>query len=416
MYLHRRKNLVLALFWVSACLFAQGAPLQIVSGVDKTVVKPGEVVELTVLVSGVPEPVTLSSPAVENGQYVGEPRLVLRSEAIDEENVRHVQRHIYRIKAGQSGRLLIGELTLTVAEQSYHCAAIAIVVSDTPRDPASKGDMWLSLEPSRYQVWAGEPVTVALVLYVWEKLRCNRAEASPIVVPGLTVSGITEMHDDFCRKQGRIYRRRTWRWLTIPEKIGDMELTMHCQVLLLVPKESSQFDKIFGEDPMFQAPFFRQNPPGEAFGASEQTVQLATTPVHLQVRLLSPGTAPAIGNNFRLHTLATPRQIYAEQSFHLLISLEGRGNLDSVALPPAYGEFLAKLPWRLHKQEILEARYDDVDGNFRKTFRLTVAVNAAGSYTIPAVRFCYFDPWAEQVEVSRQFPACEVEVIARVKK
>lgn len=398
--------LATVLAWLASSSAAQD--VTVIAGVDKTAVQGGRLVELTVLVSGTMAPAEVTPPALTNGHYAGPLRLVMRSENLGEEDACHVQRHIYRIMAGSSGRLDIGEIVVVASGQRHVCPPLAVAI--TAGEPQPDADAWAELAAERQQAVAGQPLTVTSSMCWWEKLRPTHATLEPLIATNATVALSEKSRERFVARQGRIYRQLSRQSLVIAGAEGNAEIKATCRLTLMLRGEPSQFDEVFGEDPTFADPFFRDSPLGETFGGREKNLQLVAEPLRITIKP-SPHVLP-IGGNWRLSAIASPDQVYTGQPFSLLLTVEGRGNLDSIGVPEAYRAVCRQRGWQLLHSDIREAKYLDAQGNLRKILRLTLAIPQAGSWQIPGVSWRFCNPWADPQQRSSEFPGCRIEVIA----
>lgn len=130
-------------------------------------------------------------------------------------------------------------------------------------------------------------------------------------------------------------------------------------------------------------------------GLLSPDVVLETAPVTIKVQSL-PGGAPedfngAVGQ-FEIRAALDTTQGQVNDTLALVIEIEGAGNIEALTEP--------KLPeiqnWRFFDSQpstTLEPREDQVYGIRR--FERLIVPGQPGEYTIPSIRFSYYDPQAE---------------------
>jgi hypothetical protein len=127
-----------------------------------------------------------------------------------------------------------------------------------------------------------------------------------------------------------------------------------------------------------------------------QDIVLETEPVSLKVQSLPVG-APAdfkgaIGR-FEISASLSENEGVVNEPLTLIVEIKGAGNVKALVEPP-----LPKLPnWRVFESQVhdtVEVQGDTVFGMRR--FERLIVPGQPGNYTIPAIRFSYFDLEADQ--------------------
>ena len=132
-------------------------------------------------------------------------------------------------------------------------------------------------------------------------------------------------------------------------------------------------------------------------GRTEPARRLSTTPVEIDVRPLPPGAptdfSGAVGR-FSISARTNGASGAVNEPLTLTVNLTGEGNFDLLPVPgwpdtPGWRTFDAA-PKTI-------SRIDDGVLIGRRTYERTLVPREAGDFTIPPVRFTYFDPSKEQL-------------------
>ncbi len=100
------------------------------------------------------------------------------------------------------------------------------------------------------------------------------------------------------------------------------------------------------------------------------------------------GFSGAIGK-FQMKAFVVSVRTAAEETDSLCMEIEGSGNLNDISTPaikwpPGFEDFSAKEKWELHKNAFPPAG--------RKVVTIPFVAHKEGHFTIPSIRFSYFDP------------------------
>ncbi|MFB6247205.1 MAG: BatD family protein [Salinibacter sp.] len=136
-----------------------------------------------------------------------------------------------------------------------------------------------------------------------------------------------------------------------------------------------------------------------------EPVTLSSEQLTVAARPLPPSAPPAFDGavgQFALDTRVGPDSVAVGESVEVTARVEGTGNIATVS-PPALG---APSAFEAYEPTV-EAEIDRGGGAIRgtKTFTYTLVPRSGGTYTLPPLRFAYFDPEAGRYETLRSAPA-----------
>lgn len=179
---------------------------------------------------------------------------------------------------------------------------------------------------------------------------------------------------------GLIYNVVSFKMSLAAARAGVLPLgPAEIQLVLRLPRAAGR------RDPFDPLNFFGRN-------VELKSVTLSTDPVMITVLPLPadnvpPGFSGSVGN-FTLEMHASPTNVAVGDPITLRIRIEGRGTLDSIALPPLeeWREFKVYPPTSKVESE------DPLGIEGAKTFEVVVAPQNAEVRALPPLRFSFFDP------------------------
>jgi len=133
-------------------------------------------------------------------------------------------------------------------------------------------------------------------------------------------------------------------------------------------------------------------------------VTLSSETLELVVESLPSGAPPAFDGavgSFALHTEVDAESVEVGEAVELTARVRGTGNLATLS-PPLLEPPSDFETYDPSVTSDLDRSGSGVEGT--KTFRYTLVPRSNGHYTLPSVRFAYFDPEAEQYETLRSEP------------
>lgn len=331
----------------------------------------------------------------------------------------------YVLQPKRAGRFTLGESTAVVAGKEYRSAPLKLVVKnesgrtqsgqaatpftnpfldplEIPKPAESYSDyilkkgenvpekvsknMQLRLHTSKTSCYVGEPIVATYKLYTRLKSESKMTKAPSF--NGFSVIDMMrpdESEQGIEKLNGREYNVYTVRKSQLyPLQDGDIELesaTLDNRIQFIKDGAQSSMDGFF-----------------DGFGVSPeavvtQSVSLSNKPVTIHVKPLPEAGKPAGFNgavgNFKITSALEKYNFGSDEAGKLTITVSGSGNLQlvtapEISWPQGMEAFDAKV------QEEIESSTVPVSG--RKIFSIPFTVNAAGNYSIPAIKFSFFDP------------------------
>lgn len=252
------------------------------------------------------------------------------------------------------------------------------------REAAVAGDdILLRMEVNKSEVYRGEPVVATLRLYTQVPV-AGVEQAKYPALNGFWAQELDVSDDGGSRVTlgGKVYRSHTIRqWLLYPQRAGVVEIeqaqfTVMAQIVTEQPETGTVYDLWYG-------------------GASQVKnvpVKLRSPVVKVRVKDLPQpqpeGFTGAVGR-FELTGGISGDRFSANSAGAITVRLSGTGNFPLIEapgleLPVAFEQFDRKTNERLTNTP------QGTTGE--KTFEYPFIARAEGQYTLPGLRFAYFDP------------------------
>ncbi len=318
---------------------------------------------------------------------------------------RNTNTFTYWMRADQTGKMTIPAATFSVGGKSYTTKATVIECVDggaQSRQPQSGGgrqqqqlvepvgkssvapdDILLRIEVGKTDVYKGEPIVASLKIYT----QVNIAGFENIKYPALNGFWAQEMDvtgqgDTRATVGGKVYHTQILRqWLLYPQRSGTIEIeqaqfTAIAQLVTQMPATGSPYDLFYGGAPQIR----------------NVSVKLASPVVRIRVKELpqpQPADFSGAVGQFELTGVVSGDRFPANSAGSITLRLSGTGNFPlieapRITLPAAFEQFDMKTSERLTNTA------GGTTGE--KTYEFPFIARAEGSYTIPGVRFSYFDP------------------------
>lgn len=261
-------------------------------------------------------------------------------------------------------------------------------------DPAEKirKNMFVRVEADKRSVFTGQPVVVTYKLYTRLKSESNITKN-----PALNGFSVLEMQepDDVGyrteRFEGRTYNVYIIRKVQLyPLLAGNLELgTAEVENNIQFIKAEYLEQQTGVANDMFSEFSDLAIPPE---GMVMQTVLLQSKPLQIAVKPLPDAGKPAVFKgavgNFMIDSRVEKNNFSTDDDGKLAIIISGEGNLQMINAPeinwpPGIDGFDPKATDELFKETV------PVSG--RKIFEFPFTVSKPGTYSLPAVEFCYFD-------------------------
>lgn len=334
--------------------------------------------------------------------------------------------YTYILQAQSEGVYTIPRAQAEVEGRSYNSNTLAIeVVSDggggsasasqqstgsrssassATQNRASLGadDILVRVTASKTNVYKGEPINVKVTLYTRVPIRGIDSPKYPSFNGSWTRDLDVERYQwNSTTLDGKAYDSRVIReYLVYPQQSGTLHIeqfsmTVLAQIVSQAPRSNSMFDNFFGG------------------GASVQEVRkgVSAPPITINVSEFPDGApasfSGAVGD-FRLESELASTDIAANTSTKYSLNIVGSGNLPLIQAPRL--ELPASMEqYNITTTESLQTTSNGISGY--RSFEYPFIPRSEGSYTIPAVKFSYFDPKTVRY-VTLESPAYDVTILA----
>jgi len=375
-------------------LLLQGQGPQVIVGVDRDRVAPGDVVLYTIrVVSDLPDPIRIELPplggfemesraersdvnAGGNGGRTTTLELLLRATQPGEWRLGPVQ-------VRQGAAYARGESVLVTIEggppppvTAQLNARLARLIQRAPA-PGALGPAAITVTVSDSVVMVGEQLDIVTMAWFERELRLRLRRAPTVESP--QVDGVWS------------YPQTVPGGIAASRQVGGKWYDLFVLHLVAFPLTPSRVT-IGPARLQYSVPLAFQ------FFSQEERYKLSSAPATVEVRPLpEAGRGPifsgAVGRNVQLAQSVTPGHTRQGEAVNAEITVSGEGN---VALWPQ-----PEIRWPPGLRVYPEASREQValrDGRLggSKTFRFLIVPDSAGTMAVPQLRYAYFDPVARQ--------------------
>jgi hypothetical protein len=191
----------------------------------------------------------------------------------------------------------------------------------------------------------------------------------------------------------------TWHSVLVPIKSGELSLTMEVPLTAAVPVQAPAPADISDDDSVnaiFNDPFFRS----AMRQTEERHLDLISAPTHFDVRELPVEHRPAdfsgaVGN-FAISSAVSATSATEGDPLTLTLHVTGSGNFDRVDSPMLSGVD----GWKTYPATATFTPADSAGDRGDKTFSEPVIATQAGTRTLPALSFSFFNPQTGDYETA----------------
>jgi len=256
----------------------------------------------------------------------------------------------------------------------------------------TKKNLFLKVQVSKNTCYVGEPIVATYKLY--SRLRSESKVSKYPSLNGFSVYDMVDPNNDASTietvngKQFSVHVIRKSQ--LIPLQAGSVELspvevenTVH---YLKATKRPHQSTTLLQD-------LFNQMNEDESGEEIQQHITLASKPLLITVKPLPAASKPAEYNgavgNFSIDASLDKKNISAQDAVTLKLTVKGNGNLPVIDAP--------QVNWPSNVDTYGTTAKENIDKTVApmkgaKTFEYVFMPKTAGSYTIPAISFSYFDP------------------------
>lgn len=411
-----KAPLPLALLLCSAVAWAQ-PQTEFYQTVDRDTVGKEDAVRLTVVVSDPPQGAALRFPAPADFDVLSRSQSSQMSYTLGAGGagvVKQVQKYVFVLRAKRTGRLLIPEAELVTSTKTLKTEAIKVVVKEgslapappkqpaqpqqSPFDPfaqlggfdddgdpfaglmpqsapANDSDLFIRASLDKEEVFVGEQVNLALVIYS----RVDLASVDPVAMPKLEGFWVEDLD-------------RPSQLAPEQKMVGGVPYRAYLvHRRALFPTHPGKISISAAEVNITTGIFF-----------NGRRVRRASNALTLEVKPLPPGGTPAANvGRWRLATEANTTQVALGEPINLKVIIEGRGNLKNVKTP-----VLAPVPGlKFYEPEVADKPSTTrgvVAG--KRVVQYVILPQQTGAFTLPGLQLDYFNPETRTWEVSKTDP------------
>lgn len=258
---------------------------------------------------------------------------------------------------------------------------------ENPVDKIKK-NLFVKLETDRTSCYVGEPIIASYKLYT--RLKSESIMSKNPSFNGFSVIDLGQqgsLQPQIGRLNGREYNLYTIRKVQLyPLQPGNLELeTAEVENTVEFMRLDKTRRQPVSPDDLFADP--------NAQGLETHKLALQSNPLTILVKPLPDAGKPdnfkgAVGQ-FTLEAKLVADHFSTDETGGLVLSLSGKGNLQLVTAP--------EISWPAGMDGFEPKVTDDLDKTSipvsgRKLIEYAFTVSKAGNYTIPPIRFSYFDP------------------------
>lgn len=420
------NRIFFAVFYITNSIFLQ-AQVKVSATVSPEIIYGDEYATYRVVIEGAKAIQQISHPAFSNFIVVSGPNEEFWESSLNNQPAKKYYAISYIIQPKTSGKLPVGSVTAKVDGKTYTTSSLQLTVlkNNAPGNKPSqnypfthanpnpghkppqqeftdfvlkKGDdvrkkikdnMHFVLQADKQTCYVGEALVATYNLYT--RLKSNTHLVKNPSFNGFSVIDLQQPDDyGFTRKnwQGREYNVYSVRKVQLyPLQPGNFELeaaTLDNEVQFLKPEAAANPNTIYN---MYNGVGI--NPDDYIL----EKVNLTCTPVKIQVKPLPENDKPSDFNGavgqFEINAAVEKNNIATNEPGKLRIAVSGTGNMQLITAPEI------KWPNGVEAYEIkltdnLNTSTVPVSGT--KYFDIPFAITKEGKYSIPAIRYSFFDP------------------------
>lgn len=392
------RGLLLALF--AGVLLSYAADPRLVASVDRTTVRVGEPLTLTLSFDGSSSGV--SNPALSDLgglQRTGGPFTSTNMSIVNGRASSSIT-YTYRLKALKEGKVLIGPAKVNYLGKEFESQPITInVLAAGAASPATPGggdapgtsdNVFIRAIPDKNEVYVGEQVTVSYKIFFNVQMTNPEITQLPRAA-GFWMEEISLPQQLYLTDEvinGKAYKSAVIRKLALfPTSTGDLEV----EPMDVATKIQRQANRSRDPFDIFNDPFFR-------LGSQMEPVEVSSPKIKIRAKPLPDGAPPefagAVGN-FKLSATLDRNQVGANDAVTFVVRIQGRGNIKTlpepvIQFPQDFDRFDPKQSEDISRGAVI---------NGTKSFEYVLIPRAPGEQRIPEIRYAYFDPETDKYQV-----------------
>ncbi len=408
------KRIILFLMLCPLWLWAQDDPTLTVS--TKKQVMVGE--RFQVVFEANAEGKNFQAPSFEGFTVVGGPFTSSSSSfSMVNGSMSHTVRctYTFALQAYQEGTFHVGSATLTVKGKKISSEPFDIKVipddgshaapsgggsssgqgqsQQNTSDPQVSGkDLFIRVIPSKKSAYVGEQVVLTYKLYTKVPVSSLSVERMPSYA-GFWTKDITDNNGGSLRQTSEYINGIEYtaaeiqKIVVVPQRSGTLPIDpMIIECIAQIRTESNRQRSMDPFEAFFNDPFFNRN-------IANVRKELTSQTLNLEVKSLPENGKPAsfagaVGN-FNFKSEIDKTELSTNEAFTLTLTVSGTGNVELLQMPtpvfpPDFEVYDPKITMNVNNNA------NGLSGT--KKAEYLVIPRRAGSFTVPAVEFSYFDP------------------------
>ena len=408
------KRIILFLMLCPLWLWAQDDPALTVS--TKKQVMVGE--RFQVVFEANAEGKNFQAPSFEGFTVVGGPFTSSSSSfSMVNGSMSHTVRctYTFALQAYQEGTFHVGSATLTVKGKKISSEPFDIKVipddgshaapwgggsssgqgqsQQNTSDPQVSGkDLFIRVIPSKKTAYVGEQVVLTYKLYTKVPVSSLSVERMPSYA-GFWTKDITDNNGGSLRQTSEYINGIEYtaaeiqKIVVVPQRSGTLPIDpMIIECIAQIRTESNRQRSMDPFEAFFNDPFFNRN-------IANVRKELTSQTLNLEVKSLPENGKPAsfagaVGN-FNFKSEIDKTELSTNEAFTLTLTVSGTGNVELLQMPtpvfpPDFEVYDPKITMNVNNNA------NGLSGT--KKAEYLVIPRRAGSFTVPAVEFSYFDP------------------------
>ena len=408
------KRIILLLMLCPLWLWAQDDPTLTVS--TKKQVMVGE--RFQVVFEANAEGKNFQAPSFEGFTVVGGPFTSSSSSfSMVNGSMSHTVRctYTFALQAYQEGTFHVGSATLTVKGKKISSEPFDIKVipddgshaapsgggsssgqgqsQQNTSDPQVSGkDLFIRVIPSKKSAYVGEQVVLTYKLYTKVPVSSLSVERMPSYA-GFWTKDITDNNGGSLRQTSEYINGIEYtaaeiqKIVVVPQRSGTLPIDpMIIECIAQIRTESNRQRSMDPFEAFFNDPFFNRN-------IANVRKELTSQTLNLEVKSLPENGKPAsfagaVGN-FNFKSEIDKTELSTNEAFTLTLTVSGTGNVELLQMPtpvfpPDFEVYDPKITMNVNNNA------NGLSGT--KKAEYLVIPRRAGSFTVPAVEFSYFDP------------------------
>lgn len=323
--------------------------------------------------------------------------------------------YTFALQAYQEGTFHVGSATLTVKGKKISSEPFDIKVipddgshaapsgggsssgqgqsQQNTSDPQVSGkDLFIRVIPSKKSAYVGEQVVLTYKLYTKVPVSSLSVERMPSYA-GFWTKDITDNNGGSLRQTSEYINGIEYtaaeiqKIVVVPQRSGTLPIDpMIIECIAQIRTESNRQRSMDPFEAFFNDPFFNRN-------IANVRKELTSQTLNLEVKSLpengkSASFAGAVGN-FNFKSEIDKTELSTNEAFTLTLTVSGTGNVELLQMPtpvfpPDFEVYDPKITMNVNNNA------NGLSGT--KKAEYLVIPRRAGSFTVPAVEFSYFDP------------------------